>query len=896
MHLKTNEASLLAEQVKLLYVNGKSASIAVAGISVLVVGVLRGVTPTPILASWLGFMFMAAAARFLLTRVYDQSSPDSSESRKWVTRYLFATAAVGIGWALAAILLIPHLSIEYQLFVAVIIAGVMSAGVPFLSSVLPVTYVYILPAPIALVSQFLLQENSSYNWFAAIFAVYTALMVWIARKTHVSITTSLSLRFENADLIDRLKEAQRISRQGYWDLDIPHNKFRCSDYANKIIGLPPDSSDLNMDLFLESIHPDDKGYIEQSINASLSSREPLGVEFRILSPRGERFIDMRGEVIYGDAKEPLVMKGTIQDITEIKRAQQHEVRLGRIFNNSSNEIYVFDADTFRFVEVNEGGLRNLGYTSDEIKKITALDIKPDLTPQQFDEILQPLLEHKQEQVRFETLHRRKDGSTYPVEVRLHLQHSEKPPVYAAIIQDISERRNAEEQIRHLAFYDALTDLPNRQLFRDRLEQALLMAQRHKKTGAILYVDLDRFKQVNDSFGHSVGDTLLKQVAARLSQCVQRHDSGRKQISADDSVNVSRLSGDEFTVMLPEIARTTDAVTMAQSVLTELSESFCADGHEFFITPSIGIAIFPKDGKDADEVLKHADVAMYHAKKGGRNRCSFYTKEMDKRSLERLSLDSQLRKALEHNELILHYQPKIDILTGQILSLEALLRWHHPDGELMPPEHFIPLAEETGLIVPIGEWVLHAACEQIKEWRRFGIENQCVAINVSTLQFNQSGLIATVCDALQNNRVNPQCLTLELTENSIMENAGKHIETLYKFRDMGLKVSVDDFGTGYSSLSYLKRFPLDELKIDRSFIKDILKDANDAAIVEAIIAMAHRLNLRVVAEGVETEEQLAFLQKHGCDEFQGFLFCKPQAAEEIIKLISSNNQSPLAVGS
>ncbi len=453
---------------------------------------------------------------------------------------------------------------------------------------------------------------------------------------------------------------------------------------------------------------------------------------------------------------------------------------------------------------------------------------------------------------------------------------------------------SEARLRYLAYYDALTGLPNRQLSLERLDRALHIAKRYSRVLAVLYVDIDRFKRINDTLGHSVGDALLKAVGERLESCVRTTDSVARTAPEDSIITVGRLAGDEFTLLLPEIECAADASIVARRILNSFEQPFTASGHELFVTPSIGIAVYPSDGQDAGTLLKNADMAMYHSKHEGRNGYHFYTASLMARTQEGLSLENKLRRALEREELFLHYQPKVQVRTGRVVGVEALLRWQHPELGLISPTKFIPLAEEMGLIVQVGEWVLRTACRQNKVWQAAGLPPIPVAVNISSHQFRHGNLLKTIPNILNESCLDPSYLELELTETSIMVDAKSTITTLNELKKMGLKISVDDFGTGYSSLNYLRQFPIDTLKIDRSFIKDITTISEDSAITAAIIAMAHRLHLNVIAEGVETEEQLAFLKDYGCDEIQGHLFCKPMAVDEVTRFLEENATNNRAV--
>lgn len=437
-------------------------------------------------------------------------------------------------------------------------------------------------------------------------------------------------------------------------------------------------------------------------------------------------------------------------------------------------------------------------------------------------------------------------------------------------KELAERRLRENEahLRFLAHHDVLTSLPNRRLFQDRMQHAMDKARRNGLQVALIYLDLDRFKTINDSLGHTIGDRVLKEIAGRLTHQVRKADT------------VARLGGDEFVVILEDVQEAENVAKIAQKILLELVREVMVEGHRLHVTASVGISLFPDDGVDAEGLMKNAEVAMYRAKEQGKNMCQYFTPDMNSRARELLQLENGLRQALEEDQFVLHYQPQHDLATGELVGVEALLRWNHPERGMIPPGDFIPLAEETGLIVPIGDWVLRTACAQSRIWRQAGLPSMRMAVNISPRQFRLPNLSSRVQEILQETGLEPDALELEITEGMIMNDLEAAIETMQALGKMGVSLAIDDFGTGYSSLGYLKRFPIAGLKIDRSFVRDIISDANDAQIATSVIALAHSMNLRVVAEGIETAEQLSFLQEKGCDHGQGFFFNPPCSAEEI----------------
>jgi diguanylate cyclase (GGDEF)-like protein/PAS domain S-box-containing protein len=438
--------------------------------------------------------------------------------------------------------------------------------------------------------------------------------------------------------------------------------------------------------------------------------------------------------------------------------------------------------------------------------------------------------------------------------------------------DITDTKNAQEQLKYLAYYDSLTGLPNRDLFKDRLQLVMSHSRRNNEMLSVMFIDLDRFKDINDTLGHDIGDLLLIEVASRLKETIPKDDT------------VSRMGGDEFTLIIGSIIDVKYIINIAENIMSVVSRPFNINGQELYITTSIGISIYPNDGEFSETLIKHADLAMYRAKEFGRNNYQFFTKTMNEKAVKRLQLEKDIRKAIERNEFLLHFQPQFELLTEKIVGCEALIRWNNPNSGQVSPGEFIPLAEETGLIIPIGEWVLREACQQLAKWNNSGYEDLRMAVNISAQQFEQQDFADVIIKVLKETGINPNFLELELTESTVIKSTARAIKVMNVLKEIGIKISIDDFGTGFSSFGYLQRFSADILKIDRSFIKNMHLNSNDAAIVSAIIDMAHILQLKVIAEGVESEDQMEYLKSINCDVVQGYFVSKPVPCGEFEKLL------------
>ncbi|MGH8136988.1 MAG: putative bifunctional diguanylate cyclase/phosphodiesterase [Steroidobacteraceae bacterium] len=638
----------------------------------------------------------------------------------------------------------------------------------------------------------------------------------------------------------------------------------------------------------ELVIPEDRMWVREAIRCAVEESRAFDLEYRIAHADGDvRWVWERGTGVADEHGKPIALEGLIQDITQRKSAEhalrEAERRYHGLFDNAIEGIFRSTVEG-HFLDANPALAHIYGFDSPRDLMAWVSDIGRQLyvEKQRRDEFMH-IVKARGSVTGFESQVYRRNGDIIWISENARAIFAEdgKPVGYEGTVEDITERRLYQVRIEHQANYDTLTGLANRSLLQDRLQQALLTAASSGRRIAVAFVDLDRFKFINDSLGHHVGDELLKSAAARLKSCVRDCDT------------VARLGGDEFVLLInghtgPEYVR-----QLMARMLAAVSQPWVIEQGEFLVSCSIGVALHPEDGEEALTLLKHADSAMYRAKDSGRNNFQFFTRELNALMTERLELETHLRRALERQQFVLRYQPRVNLVTGQIVGAEALLRWRIPQRGTIPPRRFIALAEETGLIVPIGKWVLQSACAQNKAWQDAGLPPIVVSVNVSPRQFRQENLLQTVAEALQSTGLDPHFLELELTESMVMHDAPQLVAMLDELKELGVQIAVDDFGTGYSSLSYLKRFPVDRLKVDRSFVEHMTTEADDATIVRAIIALGHNLGLKVVAEGVESAQQSRALRAYQCDEAQGFLFSRPVSARDLPRLLTRSRPGPRA---
>ncbi len=686
---------------------------------------------------------------------------------------------------------------------------------------------------------------------------------------YIAIRTDITRTKQNEAM---LEEAQKLGMLGHWQLDLVHNKLEWSNEIFRIFEVDPERFAATYEAFVERIHPEDRELVDRSYNDSVTLHRSYEIEHRLLFSDGRiKWVNECGSTRYDPSGRPLMSLGTVQDITERKLADE-KLRISAIAFETQEGIMVTDAEA-NIISVNYAFERLTGYCAAEV-----LGKNPRLLQSgrqdaaYYREMWRSL--HENGSWSGETWDKRKDGSLYPKWLTITTVRDPAGEIthYVAIFMDITELKRAQEEVHRLAFYDHLTQLPNRRMLVDRLEHALADSQRSGMHGALMFMDLDNFKILNDTQGHDVGDLLLIEVAERLKKCMRESDT------------VARLGGDEFVVILRDLDESAvgsalKAEAVAEKIVASLNEPYLLKDFQYQCSVSVGVCLFLGKETRHEELLKRADTAMYQAKHSGRNRVCFFENEMQSAVESRASIENSLRHALAQHELQLYFQMQVDE-SHRIIGAEVLLRWFNPEQGAVSPAQFIPVAEESGLILSIGAWVLETSCRQLAAW---ALDDSMailkLAVNVSARQFSQPDFVAQVEALLAQYRFDPSRLKLELTESLVQADVQDTIAKMERLRTLGITFSMDDFGTGYSSLSYLKSLPLDQIKIDQSFVRDLVVDKSDELIVRTIIDMSNNFGLNVIAEGVEFPEQIEILKRNGCNHFQGYFFGKPVPLRE-----------------
>ncbi|MFJ2548130.1 EAL domain-containing protein [Pseudomonas sp. NPDC087612] len=885
---------------------------------------------------WVVWLMALVALRVIQVAAFDAAMPDRQAQPTWWRMFLLGSAFSGLTLASAAIALVPVDNFVQQAWVFGLLgAATLSASVAYAVS-LPAFLSFTLPCllpPIAFLFWSGDEQQRGWGWLGLILLIALSVVAWQVNRL---IERGLLRRFQNQELIEHLQAAQsrseslnqalaeeveqrrlieeqlreaqvglesrvaqrsqeldvanqalskseqrlalalEASELGLWDWNLDTDEIHHTQ-LRELFGLEPEQVQEMLAHLKPRLHPDDVPLLKRTLVEHLKGRsEDYRIDYRVRHRQGHWcWIEDRGRAVERDASgRVLRMLGTRREISAQKAQEEQQRLAATVFEAASEGIVILDPD-YVLLAVNQAFCRVTGYSREELLQGRLLELACSLDARRHSQAIELALE-QQGSWQGELVEARKNGELYPQWLQLNGVRDARGNLTSIVgfFTDLSARRESEERLRYLAHYDELTGLANRALFRLRLHEA---GERLRQSGrglALLHIDLDRFKLLNDSLGHEVADHLLKQMAQRISNAMPEADT------------VARLSGDEFAVLFDAYSNLSSLVRVASRLLDKLRVPLRVDGHELVISASVGISLLADTSRDVTVLVSQANTAMQHAKHLGGDNFQFYTESLQASTLQRLQLENHLRKAIEERQLQVYYQPKLCLATGRLHAAEALVRWQHPQWGMVPPSDFIGLAEETGLIAPMGEFVLRQACWQACEWQRMGLAPIRVSVNLSVYQLRQGKLVSLVRQVLEESGLAPHLLELELTESQLLDSVEHIIATFRQLHELGVKLAIDDFGTGYSSLSYLKRFPVDYVKIDQAFIRGLREGSEDAAITRAIIAMAQSLDLQVVAEGVETAEQLDFLRKQGCNEVQGYLISRPVPAQELAGLLAS----------
>lgn len=887
-----------------------------------------------LLGGWLVWLVLLAVLRLTQVAAFKAALPSRQAQPQWRRTFLLGAAASGLTLALPVIFLVPgDAFLQQALVYGLIAAAILSASVAYAVS-LQAFLTFALPCLVPTVSWLLASgEPLQRGWGLLSLILLAALMV-VAWQVNRLVQRSLLQRFHNQALIDNLEHAKvraeglnselareveqrrraerelraahndleirvaqrtleladashalvksearlamalEASELGMWDWNLETDEVHHS-HLKEIFGIEMDDVTRVLSDLKPRLHPDDLPLLRRALVEHLKGRsDGYAIDYRVRHSDGRwLWVEDRGRVVERNEQgKVLRMLGTRRDVTERKQAEEQQRLSAMVFEAASEGIVILDPQ-YRLLAVNQAFSDVTGYRRDEVLGHTVVEVNSTRESRRQYHLIRQELEQSGSW-QGELVDTRKNGELYPQWLQLNVVRDARGNAshIVGFFADLSARRDAEERLRYLSHYDELTGLANRTLFKDRLHEASQRARQSGRSLALLHIDLDRFKVLNDSLGHEVADQLLRQMSRRLAQAAPEADT------------IARLSGDEFAVILDSYGSLSSLARTASRLLTKLRTPMTVGGEELVVSASLGISLLPDNAREISALITQANMAMQHAKHLGGNTFQFFTDNLQACTLERLQMETQLRKAIEEGQLEVFYQPKLCLADDSLNAAEALVRWRHPQLGLVPPGDFIGLAEETGLIAPLGEFVLRQACLQAREWQRQGLADIRVSVNLSGHQLRQGNLTSLVRQVLDETGLSPRLLELELTESHLLENVEHVIATFRQLRDLGVKLAIDDFGTGYSSLSYLKRFPVDYVKIDQTFIRDLSSGGEDAAITRAIIAMAHGLELKVVAEGVETQGQMDFLKSQGCDEIQGYLISPPVEASVFAALL------------
>lgn len=915
---------IAVERTRLLYQGSRIPTLLMLLNGLACTALLWGEQGSGVLAGWLIWLVLLAVLRLIQVSAFHAASPERQASQHWQRTFLFGAGASGLTLAFAAIALVPaDAFLQQALVFGLIAAAILSASVAYAVS-LPAFLTFSLPCLFPSITYLLLSANPLQQGWGVLGVILLAALLVVAWQIHRLVHSSLLRRFQAQALVAHLERAKsqaeelnqeleyeveqrrraerelchardalqarveagsmqlshtearlalalEASELGLWDWDLVTDEVHHS-HLEEIFGITQDAVKSVRNDLRPRLHPDDLPLLRRALVEHLKGRtDGYRIEYRVRHAEGHWvWVEDRGRVMERDTGGQVTrMVGTRADISTRKLREEEQRLAATVFEAASEGIIILDPD-YRLIAINEAFTRLTGYRREDVlgRNVSLLMGSPE-TLRRYQLIRAEL--ERQGTWQGELIEMRKNGELYPQWLQLNVVRDSRGQVAQVVgfFADLTARRDAEERLRYLSHYDELTGLANRSLFKERLHEAGQRARQDGHSLALLLIDLDRFKLLNDSLGHEVADQLLRQMARRMTQTVPEADT------------IARLSGDEFAILIDSYASLAALARLSSRLLAKLRTPMTVGGHELVLSASLGIALLPENAREISALMSQANMAMQHAKHLGGNTFQFFTDNLQACTLERLQLETRLRKAIDEGQLDVYYQPKLNLQENRLDSAEALVRWHHPELGMVPPGDFIGLAEETGLIGAIGEFVLRRACRQARVWQRDGLGDLRVSVNLSVHQLRTGNLASLVRTVLDETGLPPHLLELELTESQLLDNVESVISTFRQLREMGVKLAIDDFGTGYSSLSYLKRFPVDYVKIDQTFIRDLSSRGEDAAITRAIIAMAHSMELKVVAEGVEQPEQLQFLREHQCDEIQGFLISPPLAADAFV---------------